>query len=274
MLSQAQAEVYDKFLKKFTEEILIHVKERLSEFEQQKSEENRVKQEIDTAKLKIRYSGYMKPVVQKIAPVLISPQTPRVREIGQETQVKPLVNQTQKGMIKPRVIEQSTVKFNQPQKVIIASPDEVDFGRLLVLTKDPLVNYIDCPGQNKDITIHKAGRTMKIDLTLDKQEIESIIKSFSEKTHIPLIEGMLKAIFRDIEIIAIISGDDSSFVLRKKTNPNLARNPMMNRPNLTLPYDQRQGARVIAGQIKPRTMEISEQDNKKGFFDKKITLPL
>ena len=91
---------------------------------------------------------------------------------------------------------------------------------------DPQISYIECPGENQNIMIKKAGHTLKTQITLSKEEMISIINSFSEKTRIPLIEGLLSAKYENLEISAIVSNIISpSFMIRKELqilnqNPN------------------------------------------------------
>jgi hypothetical protein len=202
-----QQEVYEHFLKKFTEEILINLKYNLTKIEIERKEEERRKKEIDSAKLKIKLSEYFNTPGQ---------QKPTIRPA-------PLIVQTtnlKQNISEPKPLTEQRIKINIPSEIPKPTPLEVDFGKIIFLVRDPLVTYIDCQGENKDIIIRKAGRVFKTQLTLNKQEIDSIIQSFSDKARIPLMEGMLKARFNNLEIAAVISQTSSSFILRKDIVPN------------------------------------------------------
>ena len=206
----SQQEIYEIFLKKFTEELLWNIKIRLNQAEQEKNEKTRLENSIESEKLRQKLSLYInktpvaRPVqiIQKTQPP-IKPKTQEIKPVQQTTKVLPPIQK---------------IRIETP--LIKPGPGDVDFGRLMMLVRDQLVTHIDCPGENKDITIRKAGRTMKVELTLKKEEIEKIIQSFSDTAKIPLIEGMLKARHNGLEIIAVFSVNGSSFVL-KRENQNM-----------------------------------------------------
>ena len=242
----SQAEVYDRFLKKFTEEILTHLKSELAIVDAERLENERIKKVIEAEKLRVRFSNYTK------------------NQSTMQKSIRPPIQQVQRTIVRPPVAKQP-IKVEVPQNQPPISSEDINFGRINMFVQDPLVSYIDCPGENRDITIRKVGRIMKVELTLKKEEIFEIIKSFSEKTHIPLIEGMLKAKFKNLEIAAIVSQNDSSFVLKKEINP-------VSTP-ITFTQKPRSPKINIPQGIKPRTMEMPEKKDKQGFFNKKITLP-
>ena len=108
------------------------------------------------------------------------------------------------------------IKINTPQNIPQPLPGEINFGKIILLSRDPLIEYIECVSEGQGIIIKKAGQTIKTQITLTKEEIVTIIKDFSEKTRIPLIEGMLNARYGTFEISAIVSDIISpSFIIRK-----------------------------------------------------------
>ena len=58
---------------------------------------------------------------------------------------------------------------------------------------------------NKPIIINKSGTILTTNITLSKNEIDSIIEEFSTKTRIPLIQGTFKALLGNLLITAVIS---------------------------------------------------------------------
>ena len=111
-----------------------------------------------------------------------------------------------------------------------ATEKEIDLGKLNPLVKDPVVKAIECNGPDKKIIIHTPSRkTTKVSLT--KEEIEKIIKIFSESSKIPAEEGIVKMAFGKLVLSAIISKVvGSKFIIKKlfyntsyKISPGLIR---------------------------------------------------
>jgi hypothetical protein len=134
----------------------------------------------------------------------------------------------------------------QPQKIITIPippkqppllPGEVNFGKITFLVKDPLVTYIEAPGINKNVLIKRAGITTKTQITLSKEEMLAIIKSFSETARIPLIEGMLNARLSNLEMSAVVSETtNSSFILKKNPIPEMNKPiTQLQRPMMQIP---------------------------------------
>jgi type IV secretory pathway ATPase VirB11/archaellum biosynthesis ATPase len=106
-----------------------------------------------------------------------------------------------------------------PQLPIPVQPGEIDFGKILFLIKDQLITSIECPGVNKNVIIKKAGNIIKTQIVLEKEEIMAIIKTFSDKAKIPLVEGMLIARIDNLEISAVVPTSAStspSFIIKKE----------------------------------------------------------
>lgn len=88
------------------------------------------------------------------------------------------------------------------------------------LINDRSVSSIECPGPEKEIIVNKFGRIKPIGLSLSAQEINKIIKEFSEKTKIPLIKGIFKAALGNIIITAVISEYvGTRFIIQKSQQP-------------------------------------------------------
>jgi hypothetical protein len=216
MSTIAKLDIYGYFLIKFTEEILLTIKSEQNKKVYEFYEEERIKKEIEAEKLKIKF---LKPAEIKPLGILqYQKQQPIANPLQKLTNQPNRIKEPQKRM----TIEIDKIKKETPlMKVIPVNTSntnqneyDIDFGRLNSIISNAQITYIDCAGPNKDITI-KAGRIFKADITLNKEEIESIIKSFSEKARIPLIEGMLKARIKNLEMSAIVSLAGSSFVLKR-----------------------------------------------------------
>ena len=229
-----------KFLNKFTEEIIFILK---TDFEQKEHEQRdfaRIKQVVETEKLKQKFSGYEALPIITLPPKQI--QQPTLQHPAQVTQtpaLKPTLLQSAKQTQQQTTIKKQVPIKQLPQKISLpvqlqVAPGEINLGKISFLLKDPLVTYVECPGENKIIVVKKAGAITKTQIILTKTEILDIISSFSAKARIPLIEGMLNARVENLEISAIVSEVSSpSFILKKSlinvipTEPSILERGMM-----------------------------------------------
>ncbi len=95
----------------------------------------------------------------------------------------------------------------------------INLGKLDPLIKDPSVKIIECKGSNERVIVMgKMGRkSTKIILT--KEEIDEIIKRFSDATKIPIHEGIFRVAFGGLFFSTIVSQIISSkFMIRKISN--------------------------------------------------------
>jgi hypothetical protein len=246
-----------EFLDKFTEEIILAIRGRLEEKQKQNFEEERVKKSIEAEKLKQRFSEYLqkdkiresseeeriKKLKENLQPSIQEQQSIQFQPSVQQ---QPLYNQRilqkkpvfQKPQQEIKIAEKIVMPFHMEVdgdarsiKMAAVSKEiskerfqqqnnEINFGRISELVNDPITSYIECRGENKNVIIRKAGQTIKTQLTLTKEEIISIIKSFSDIARVPLIEGMLTARKGNLEISAVVSeSSSSSFIIKKSVNP-------------------------------------------------------
>jgi len=263
-----QTSIKQKFLDKFTKEIVLNLAMKFELKEKSRLEEERRRKSIELEKLKQKFESYgerrrEQPIVQqttRVMPPSIKPQPTQrinplikqqvpnekslVHEVEsldnipkqkpimiQETnkdsskQEKPLVHEVEslpiKKEIKPeqKPIVAQQIKPEQKPAIPPAPrpfPGEINFGRLLIFTRDPLVDYIECQGTGKNIIIRRAANTISTKIILSKEEINSIIQAFSEKAKIPLIGGLLNARADNFEISAVVSEVISpSFIIKK-----------------------------------------------------------
>ena len=93
---------------------------------------------------------------------------------------------------------------------------QIDLERLNPLVKDPLVKVIECIGPDKNIMVKGTMGTKKTNIILSKQEIDQIIKKFSETAKIPTQEGIFKVAIGKLILSAIISEViGSRFIIQK-----------------------------------------------------------
>lgn len=96
-------------------------------------------------------------------------------------------------------------------------PGQLDLGKLNLFLADPRVNQLECYGPEKDVLVRVGNQTQKTRVNLSKEEIESIIKDFSEKTRIPVIRGVFRAALGNLILTAVTSDFvDTRFTIQKK----------------------------------------------------------
>tara|TARA_Y100000310_G_scaffold332386_1_gene407860 strand:+ start:4867 stop:5592 length:726 start_codon:yes stop_codon:yes gene_type:complete len=100
---------------------------------------------------------------------------------------------------------------------------EIDLEKLNPLIKDPLVRDIECLGANQNIIVSGMMGRKKTNINLSREEIEEIIKKFSETAKIPVHEGVFKVVVGKIIFSAVISDIiGSKFIIKKMIyNPGL-----------------------------------------------------
>jgi len=93
---------------------------------------------------------------------------------------------------------------------------EIDLGKLNPLIKDPLVRDIECSGANQNIVVTGMMGRKKTEITLTREEIEKIVKKFSEAAKIPVQEGVFRIVAGKLIFSAVISSlIGSKFVIKK-----------------------------------------------------------
>jgi len=126
-----------------------------------------------------------------------------------------------------------------PKAVVTPRPSTpetraLNLGRIQELIQDPLVTSIECQGPKKNVIIKKNRQTMQTNIQITDQEITAVIKDFSEKARIPLIEGMLRARVGNWQISAVMSKKaPPRFILTKTVIPEL-RGPTQLQPRTQL----------------------------------------
>jgi type IV secretory pathway ATPase VirB11/archaellum biosynthesis ATPase len=88
---------------------------------------------------------------------------------------------------------------------VIKDSENLDLGKLSSFLSDLSVTGIECPGPNKNVLVNKSGLVQTTSVTMSADEMQAILKDFSEKTKIPLIPGIFKALYNNLLITAVIS---------------------------------------------------------------------
>jgi|TARA_B100001971_G_scaffold213568_1_gene247313 CRISPR/Cas system-associated protein Cas7 (RAMP superfamily) len=129
---------------------------------------------------------------------------------------KPLRPQIKKMSLSPIIVPKSKL----PPRLQYLKPTptnfEIDLGKLNPLIKDPLVKKIECIGVNKNIIVSGMIGRKKTDIILNREEVEQIIKIFSETAKIPIHEGVFKVVLGKLILSAVISNIiGSKFIIKK-----------------------------------------------------------
>ncbi len=97
------------------------------------------------------------------------------------------------------------------------APQNLNIGKMTKILYDPSVWSVECPGPGKGILVNRAGSILTSSITLTPEEIQQVLNEFSERTRIPLIQGVFKAVYQDLLITAVISEFvGTRFVLQKR----------------------------------------------------------
>jgi len=172
-----------------------------------------------------------KPQLQKTQPIVqekISP--PKITPIQREPlNIKPVQRKVQE--IKKPII-QPTPRFTARQMLFIPEPrlpkhleylkpipinevSGINLEKLNPLVKDRAVKIIEGTPDANVIVMGDMG-TKPTRITLTKEEIDNIIKKFSEKSKIPVTEGIYRVVVENLILSAIVSeAIGSRFVIKK-----------------------------------------------------------
>jgi len=85
------------------------------------------------------------------------------------------------------------------------------------LIKDKEIKSVECPGPGKQLIVNRSGSIEPINITLNSEEIDDIVKKFSEKSKTTPTAGVLKVTIDNLNITAIISEFiGTRFMIQKK----------------------------------------------------------
>lgn len=95
---------------------------------------------------------------------------------------------------------------------------ELGLSKIKFFAFDPSVISVECQGAGRNLIVNKSGKIQTSSFSLNKEEIEEIVKKISEKTRIPVISGVFRAAFSNFVFIAVISEFvGTRFVIERKT---------------------------------------------------------
>jgi len=198
------------FLLKFTKELVKNSTPKevleLKTFLKEKDKEDKAKiRQIIVRKEKIEKEPKLSGIFLREKPIF---QIPRRKPVIKR--LIPNVLRIPESRLPPRL------QYIKP----IASGVEIDLGKLNPLLKDPAVKFIESNGSGKNIIVGGVMGRKKTNIILNKEEINGVIKKFSETAKIPIQEGIIKIAVGRFILSAIISEvTDSKFII-KKMMPN------------------------------------------------------
>lgn len=222
MLKETSKEFRKFFLLQFTKELIRHTG-TTEVFKLEKVLEDEFKTQ--------KYPSTGKPAKEKIHEIinerekeLSSPEKEEkpLKQIKERIKLpqKPLIQRKTRPILRvPETKLPQTFQYLKPDKT-----KEIDLEKLNPLIQDPLVKSIECHGPEENITVKGNMGTRQTDIILNKEEIEQIIKKFSEAAKKPVHEGFFKTEAGRLIFSAIVSDlVGSKFIIRKMMyNPGLA----------------------------------------------------
>jgi len=147
-----------------------------------------------------------KPTQPTFTPKVIKIGTPEIPKLPSTKpiipQAKPIIPQA-----KP-IIPQAKPIIPQAKPIITPTPQTPKvtiMDRLNRIFSDPGVQVLNCPGPDKNITITRSGMMQTSPFSFNEKEIKEFMNELSEKTRIPLIPGIIKVIFQNLIITAVVS---------------------------------------------------------------------
>jgi hypothetical protein len=223
--------VRTRFLKKFTEEIIYILSNRLSNEEKQKIEN--LRQELISSFKEQKEPIYVKEINpvsdEKLIPSIYSPKEER-RTIVHRKNLPLRYRQNNLKKLSPtsRPPAFQRSNFSNKEEEITQyigitpeyseRPENFSIGKLNGLLKDPSIQTIECPGPNKYVLIKRYNKMNITRIILNQTDIRDIINNFANQAKIPVVGGILKAAVGNLMISAFDSEyAGSRFVISKIT---------------------------------------------------------
>jgi len=157
---------------------------------------------------------------------------------GIEKEGSPIFTGYKKDLIKQDISSKKTLFIPEPmlpERLRYLKPlstkGEIDLGKINNFIQDPVVRMIECNGPNQGIIIGGSMGKKETTIILTKEEIEEVIKRFSEEAKIPLQEGFFKVAVKKLIISAIYSESVGSKFIIQKLLYNPKENPLIRDQN-------------------------------------------
>lgn len=130
--------------------------------------------------------------------------------ISKTTQIKTTTTTTNE--IKPLENKVQIQKPSKPQQKTISGLPHIN-----PLLADPAVQSLECTAPGKPLLVNKGGLIQATNFSLNQDEINTFMREISERTRIPLTQGLFKAFIGNLVITAVISDIiGTRFVIQKR----------------------------------------------------------
>lgn len=236
------------FLKLFTQELIINslpgkreiieeeiIKAQTSFIQEEKAKEERAKKELiiprviyPKIEIPIPSSNYPNienfKDMQKAEEINLSSYQASEKIASQETNTPAKIERTKALEISspPRITREITrpiLPMQNPNFIVypeFTQQASIDLGKINFFLKDLNSSQIECPGPDKFLLVKGFNMQKTTNLSLSNDEINEIIRRFSEATKMPIIEGVFKAALGNLTITAVISDiAGSRFIITK-----------------------------------------------------------
>jgi hypothetical protein len=203
MLKQASKEAKALFLLEFTKELIKNSNSSaFYEIQAQLKEKEQTEKE--------RIEEIRKGAQKKVRENLETSEKTTFKPLPTTFQIKPFKRARVLRIPEPRLPER--LQYLRP----FATNLELDLGVINPLINDINVETIECDGKNENLIVRGRIGEKTTTITLTEEDINTIIQTFSQKTKLPVDEGVFNAVFGRLKISAIYSEMiGSKFIIKK-----------------------------------------------------------
>lgn len=162
--------------------------------------------------------------VQREAAALGNKMQPSINNLYKKPLAKPFPVPKQhileKTTTKKKVEMVKTAQIKPVQVQPMQKPNASGLALINPLLADPAVRGMECTGPGKPLLINRSGLIETTNISLTSDDINTFMREVSERTRIPLVQGLFKAIMGNIIITAVISDIiGTRFVIQKRGLP-------------------------------------------------------
>jgi hypothetical protein len=101
------------------------------------------------------------------------------------------------------------------------NPIPEGYGKLTNLMRDPYVTYIECFGPDTPLLVIKNNQRQKTNISMSTEEVRAFFDYISNKSKIPILEGVFKVVIDNNLFNAIISEFiGTKFIIKKNIQLN------------------------------------------------------
>jgi len=161
--------------------------------------------------------SYFKSIAVEDKINMVDSRNPRVLIYNPEKQTKKPIANYFREMEHKQMYSPVRVQSQAEQ----TTADAFNLDKIKSLFLDPGIVMVECHGPNKPMSISKMGVVSTSNVFLTEEEINDFMKDVSQKTRIPLIGGLFKALLGNFLISAVVSEVvGTKFIIRRR-QPNV-----------------------------------------------------